>query len=62
MTPRTIVRAKGGTRERRVSLASIKIPDLWHIANKIESITEKEKVLEVWQLAHDLLRTLREEE
>ncbi len=49
---------KGGTAEQTVNAASIKIPDLWHIAewlseNNMEA--QADKVRECWHLTHSLL-------
>lgn len=74
MKKKTITRAKGGTRECKVSVDDIHVPDLWHIAVKIETgeyekllLSKKEKkyiaeqILDCWGLSHDLLRHVREE-
>lgn len=49
--------SKGGLKERRVKLASIQVPDLWHVAS---DSPYREMILETWHLAHDLLRALHE--
>ena len=43
----------GGTNKRQVDPASIEIPNLWHLAMRLKGL-EREQVLEVWNLAHDL--------
>lgn len=58
---RTITLAKGGTREREILVSQIKIPDLWHIANRQENIHDREQILETWTLAHAMLRELRKD-
>jgi hypothetical protein len=58
-----ITRAKGGTGERSVGLAEIRIPDLWHLASALKEAgcgEQSGEVLECWHLAHDLLSALRE--
>lgn len=54
-----ITRAKGGTLEKQVPLSRIVIPDIWHEANLLVP-EDRDRVLECWHLAHDLLRTLQE--
>lgn len=56
-----IIRSKGGTKERKVTLDQIRVPDLWHIAHNQPDKESKETILECWRLAHDMLRTLRED-
>jgi hypothetical protein len=63
---RTIILSQGGTNERTVSASTIKIPDLWHLAMHLKKGNaldrrEAEKVLECWNLAHDLLGHIRKE-
>jgi hypothetical protein len=48
---------KGGDGERTVAVASIQIPDLWHIANALPE-PDRSAVLTVWHLAHDLKKAL----
>lgn len=38
--------------------AEIYIPDLWHIAQSQESISDKEEILDVWHKAHKMRDTL----
>ena len=57
-----ITRAKGGTHERTVDVDDIVIPDMWHIAMAQKDERVKEAILEIWHLAHDLLRHIKEEE
>lgn len=45
--------SKGGTKERKVKLSALEIPDLWRTDSP-------EKVMEVWHIAHDLKRELWE--
>lgn len=51
--------SKGGQGERVVRLEAITIPDLWHAG---ETPAERSRILEVWNLAHDLKRELLERE
>ena len=54
-----IVRSKGGTKERRVPIEEIAVPDLWFIALEVrKKISEaaSEEILDCWCLAHDLKR------
>ena len=55
---RMVTRARGGSAERKVKLADIKIPDVWHIAQAQKTPEAKEAILEVWHLAHDLRKEL----
>lgn len=60
---RTIVRAKGGSKERIVEVDKIQIPDLWKIVHNHNIDLEaryKEQILETWSIAHDLLRAVRQ--
>jgi len=52
-----IILNAGGTEQQTVSSNDIKIPDLWHIAEKLP-VAERDKVLSVWYLAHDLLGSI----
>ena len=50
---------KGGS--VKVPIQEIEIPDIWHIAERIgdrEGEGNMQAVLEVWHIAHDLLRNL----
>lgn len=64
---RTITRSKGGTKERKVPIDRVQIPDLWHVGRHMiqeGGLAHKEQgeaILECWHLCHDLLRELREE-
>ena len=49
--------AADGIPRRLVDLGDIDIPDLWHIAGRLPE-HEREMVLNVWHLAHDMLTTL----
>ena len=49
-----IVLCKGGTGEKVVDLTTHRVDDLWHIAGRIKDKDDREKVLEVWRLAHTL--------
>lgn len=65
MPIRTITRAKGGTKEKEVTLNSIHIPDLWHVAaylNAVHMEVSAELVKDCWHLCHDLLRHIKEHE
>lgn len=61
---KTITRAKGGAKERKVRVDKIKIPDLWPIYRDLRQSeftrTEAMMVLETWHLCHDLLRAVKE--
>lgn len=46
--------SKGGKGERSVDASKIEIPDLWHLAQSQDSQQDREAILEVWHLAHDL--------
>ena len=62
---KTIIRSKDGKDERTVSLDEIAIPDLWHLAIALQAegrSRESADVLEVWHLAHDLLRHIYEKD
>ena len=54
-----ITLSKGGTNERKVELSSIRIPDLWHIAQRLDA-EDKELVLKCWHLARDLKNALED--
>lgn len=61
----TITRAKGGTGEREVEIATLQVPDLWHVASFLKDKGHTDAslaVLECWHLCHDLLRHIRESE
>ena len=49
--------AAEGQKRRDVPIEDIEIPDLWHIAGRLPE-KEREQVLDVWHLAHDLLNHL----
>jgi len=51
---RTITLSKGGLAERKVDVGELRVPDLWHIANRLPA-QEREAVLSCWYLAHALL-------
>lgn len=53
MNAKQVTLSKGGTAEKTVDVAKLQIPDLWHIAHRLDE-EDKEKVLECWHLAHDL--------
>lgn len=60
---KTIVRARGGSKERVVEVQDIKIPDLWKIIENHEldiSAKHKAMIKETWVLAHDLLRAVKD--
>ncbi len=52
---------KGGTAEKTVNASQIVIPDLWHIAQSQPDSEDKKSILEVWHLAHELLKHIRNE-
>jgi hypothetical protein len=54
-----IVRAPGGTARREVRLSELRVPDLWHLAMRLEG-RDRAEVLDVWHLCHDLIRHIRE--
>lgn len=56
---------KGGTRECRVEMDSISVPDLWHITRALKTgqlPTQKQidMIEECWHLCHDLRRHIQE--
>ena len=53
-----LIRAPRGTGRKVVPLLEIQIPDLWHVAMRLDAQDEKlvsKAVLDVWHLCHDLL-------
>lgn len=56
----TITLNEGGTGERVIDILHIQIPDIWHIAHRIENEEDRKLVLEVWSLAHDMKRHLQD--
>lgn len=63
MSKNTVTRAPNGSARREVPLDSIQVPDLWHVAERLQETGDTrgaELVREAWHLAHDLLRELRE--
>jgi len=59
-TESVVIFSKGGTKERSVPVSSIQIPDLWHLALAQDDPRSKDAILQVWHMAHDLLRHIRE--
>ena len=57
-TNKKMVRAKGGAAEKVVNISEVVVPDLWHIAMRIEDKEDRKKVLDCWHLCHDLLRNI----
>lgn len=61
----TAINTCAGLDERKdVPLEDIRIPDLWHIATRLREEGETEiadQILYTWHIAHDMLKTLREE-
>jgi hypothetical protein len=70
---KTLTRSKGGTAEREVDIASIDIPDLWHIATwlkeqkrAVDGVTitslhqQADMILDCWHLSHDMRKMLQE--
>ena len=61
---KTITRAKGGTKERKVAVDKIVIPDLWEIVYSPQhcdmNTKHREQILDCWHLCHDLLRAVKE--
>ncbi len=58
-----ITRSKGGTEEREVPLEEVQVPDLWSAVVELREVGNTEladQVEEIWALAGDLLRTLKE--
>ena len=45
--------SKGGTAEQTVDAASIDIPDLWFITQRLDE-ADQDVILKVWHIAHDL--------
>lgn len=59
---KTIIRSPKGEGRREVDLASVQIPDLWHVAMRLGEEgkpASRTAVLECWHLCHDLLANLR---
>jgi hypothetical protein len=59
-----LIRAKGGSCERRVLISKLRIPDLWKITsldsgNQIDA-RDVTQIRECWALCHDMLRQLKE--
>lgn len=60
---KTITRAKGGTKERKVRVDKIKIPDVWTVVHRADNdinAHDKELLVDCWHLTHDLLRAVKE--
>lgn len=60
----SIIRAKGGSKERVVAVQDIKIPDLWKLVHNHEvdlTARQKKEILECWHLCYDLLRAIKEQ-
>ena len=57
-TEKKITLNQGGSAQKRVAVASIRIPDLWHLAQAQPTALATEQILEVWGLAHDLKNAL----
>ena len=57
-TNKKMVMAKGGTHEKVVNISEVIVPDLWHVAMRIEDKEDRKQVLECWRLCHDLLRNI----
>ena len=67
----TLVRAKGGRKERTVPLEDVRVPDAWHAAmragkprddtgwEKERAESDRELILDLWSLAHSLLNHAR---
>ena len=67
----TLVRAKGGTKERTVPLEEVRIPDAWHAAMRAGkprddtdwakecAESDRKLILDLWSLAHSLLNHAR---
>lgn len=55
-TPLIVTLNKGGTAEKQIALNLVVIPDLWHV--RVESMEQKQQVLDCWHLAADLKREL----
>jgi len=55
MTDPLVTFAKGGTDQHTVHASEIEIPDLWHLAMRLDG-QDREMVLRCWHIAHDLAR------
>ena len=53
-----ITLAPKGTARRTVDAQDVEIPDLWHIAQRIEDEKDRAAVLQVWYNAHDMRNVL----
>jgi len=56
---RILIVQDGGLKE--VPLNAVIVADLWNVANRAESKHDKDAILSVWHLAHDMLKNLRGE-
>jgi hypothetical protein len=64
-----IVRHPGGTKEKKVPLDEVEVPDLWPIVKNLRRMAEDgadgalskdaDDIQACWSLCHDLLKTLR---
>lgn len=64
-TTTEVVLAKGGTLERKVRVTLVQIPDLWHVAQWVRgqgADAMADKILETWQIAHNLKTHIMEQE
>lgn len=54
----TVTLCKGGACECTVEAASVQIPNVWRIAQRL-SEHDRELILTIWQLCHDLREQVR---
>jgi len=59
MTIQMVTLSKGGKKEKTLPVTQITVPDLWHIAQRLDE-EDKKKVLDCWHLAHDLKTHIEE--
>ncbi len=57
----TIIRSPEGEGRREVELSQVQVPDAWHLARSLPS-NDRDMVLELWHLCHDLKRHIEENE
>jgi hypothetical protein len=53
-----IIRAEGGTKERVVDVREERVPDIYRLADQMETEAQRQAVLDVWYYAHDLRAAL----
>lgn len=55
-----ITRTKGGILTHEVDVNNIQVPDMWHLAMRLEG-PDRAMLLETWYLANDMLQALQEQ-